>query len=130
VLRAYRAGWAAFEQAQQTANAYSPALPMTMLDPQLQLVRRNLLANAHAGIVSKGSAQLHPHTPSIQDDHATVLDCTFDATQLVYSATGKPVPPETPPQRAAVRSDLVQASPGVWKVSNQSVTEGSCPPGY
>lgn len=43
VLQAYRAEWAAFEQALSTADAADPALAATMVAPMLQEVRRNLV---------------------------------------------------------------------------------------
>jgi hypothetical protein len=60
VLAGYRAEQAAFEQAIRTANAYSQALPATMVNPQLQPVRRYLVVDAHDGIVGRGSVSLHP----------------------------------------------------------------------
>jgi hypothetical protein len=130
VLAAYRAGWAAFEQAQRAANPYEPGLPATMVDPLLQLVRRTLLSNQDEGIIIKGSITLHPKLQSLGAQRAVVVDCAFDGTELVYRATGKPVPPVTPPQRAGVHSVLVRLTSGAWKVADQSVTEGSCPAGY
>jgi hypothetical protein len=41
ILQAYRAEWAAFEQAVSTANASDPSLAATMVAPMLQQVRRN-----------------------------------------------------------------------------------------
>ena len=130
VIAAYRAGWAAFEQAQKRANPDASALAATMANPLLQLVRRNLVADQHDGIIVRGSITLHPKLRMLTADRAVVLDCAFDGTELVYRATGKPVPPITRPQKAGVHSVLVRLMPGVWKVADQSVTEGSCPRGY
>lgn len=129
-MAAYRAGWAAFEHAQKAANPFDPALSRTMINPLLQLVRRTLVANQREGIISKGRITLHPKLRSLGATRAVVVDCAFDGTELIYRASGKPVPPITPPQIAGVHSILVRSPSGVWKVANQSVTEGSCPAGY
>jgi hypothetical protein len=130
VLAAYRAGWVAFEQAIRTANAFSSGLPATMVDPELQSARRYLLTDAHDGIVGRGAVTLHPKIPSINGKSAVVVDCIWDASELVYKATGKPVPPITPPEHAGVRTRLVEVSTGRWKVASQSVIEGKCAAGY
>jgi hypothetical protein len=130
VLGAYRAEQAAFEQAFLTANPSLPALAETMVNPQLQLVERNLLGEQHGGTVGKGNVALHPHVESITRTQAVVEDCLYSTQELVYAATGQPVPPATPPQHDGVRSTLTQVSPSTWKVAEQSVIEGHCPPGY
>ena len=130
MLAAYRAEQAAFETAERTANAYLPALAATMTGAQLQSVRRFLAADKAAGIVGRGPVTLRAHVASIHGNQAVVLDCAYDASELVYAKTGKPVPPVTPPEKVGIRSTLAQVAPGVWKVAQQHVTEGSCPPGY
>ena len=128
VLTAYRAGWAAFEQALATANPTDPALAATMVEPQLQSVKANLLADQVHGMVGRGTTTLHPKVVSLSATTATVVDCAYSTAELVYKATGKPVPPVTPPENDGVRSTLVLVS-GTWKVYKQAVTDGSCAPG-
>ena len=128
VLAAYRAGWKAFEQALATANPADPALAATMVDPQLQSVKANLLADQVHGMVGRGTTTLHPKVVSISATTATVVDCAYSTAELVYVSTGKPVPPVTPPENDGVRSTLVLVS-GTWKVYKQAVTDGSCAPG-
>lgn len=128
VLSAYRAGWAAYENALATANAYDPALPATMTDPLLQKVRGNLLSDQNAGIVGRGGFQLNPRVTSMTATTARVTDCSFSNSELVYAKTGKPVPPVTPPEHDFVQATLVLVN-GTWKVSQQTVTEGKCPAG-
>lgn len=130
MLAAYRAEQSAFETAEHTADASLPALAATMTGAQLQSVRRFLLGDKAQGVVGRGSLTLHPHVASIQGTTAVVLDCAFSKLELIYAKTGKPVPPVTPPENDGVKANLVEVSPGVWKVSQQHVTEGSCPPGY
>lgn len=129
MLAAYRAGWAAFEHAAATANAYDPALPATMVNPLLQQVRRNLLGDHYAGAVGKGAFTLHPRVVAVTATTATIYDCAYSTAELVYASSGKPVPPITPPEYDGVRSTLVLVG-STWKVATQSVTDGSCPPGY
>ena len=128
VLAAYRAGWAAFEQALATANPEDPALAATMVEPQLQSVKANLLADQVHGMVGRGTTTLHPKVVSISATTAIVVDCAYSTAELVYARTGKPVPPVTPPENDGVRSTLVLVS-GTWKVYKQAVTDGSCAPG-
>ena len=128
VLAAYRAAWRAFEHAASDANPSDPLLPATMVDPQLQGVKANLLADRRQGIVGRGTFTLHPKVESITTSTATVVDCLYSTAVLVYANTGKPVPPITPPENDGVRAMLV-VSGGTWKVYKQTVTDGKCAPG-
>jgi hypothetical protein len=128
VLAAYRAGWAAFEHALADANPEDPELPAIMVDPQLQQVKGNLLADQQQGMVGRGTTTLHPKVTALSATSATVVDCAYSTAELVYKATGKPVPPITPPENDGVTSTLV-LSGGTWKVSKQIVTDGKCTPG-
>ncbi|MGH9089939.1 MAG: hypothetical protein ACRDZR_00940 [Acidimicrobiales bacterium] len=130
MLAAYRAEQAAFEQAIQNANPTLPALTQTMTGAQLASVREALVADKANGIVGKGDVHIHPRLSYVHGTKALVLDCAFDSSELVYAATGKPVPPVTPPQHVAIRSDLIEVVAGTWKVSKQHTTSGSCPSGY
>lgn len=128
VLDAYRAEWAAFEQALADANPEDPRLASTMVDPQLQSVKANLLADQRQGMVGRGTFTLHPKVTAISTTSATVVDCAYSTAELVYKATGKPVPPVTSPENDGVTSTLVRSG-GAWKVSKQTVTDGKCAPG-
>ncbi|HVA06848.1 MAG TPA: hypothetical protein VNG12_08920 [Acidimicrobiales bacterium] len=130
VLAAYRAEQAAFEQAVQHADPTLPALAQTMTGAQLDSVRRSLVADQTNGIVGRGNVQLNPKLAWVRGTQALVLDCAFDSSELIYAATGKPVPPVTPPQKVAIRSNLTEVSSGVWKVATQDATDGSCPSNY
>lgn len=55
VLQAYRLSWSAFEHAAADANPEEPELATTMVDPQLQGVKANLLADQRQG--SSGGAR-------------------------------------------------------------------------
>ena len=128
VLAAYRPEWAAFEQALADANPGDPRLAATMVDPQLQSVKANLLADQRQGMVGRGTFTLHPKVTVISATSATVVDCAYSTAELVDKATGKPVPPVTPPENDGVTSTLVRSG-GAWKVSEQTVTDGKCAPG-
>ena len=125
VLTAYRAAWSAFEGALADANPSDPALASTMVDPQLQSVKANLLADQMQGIVGRGPTTLHPNVTALSATSATVVDCAYSANELVYRASGKPVPPVTPPENDGVTATLVPSG-GTWKVSKQTVTDGKC----
>jgi hypothetical protein len=128
VLQAYRAGWAAFEHALADANPEDPELTATMVAPQLTGVRANLVADQQQGMVGRGTFTLHPKITSLLATTATVVDCAYSTSVLVYAKTGKAVPPITPPENDGVQSQLVLAA-GVWKVYKQTETDGKCAPG-
>ena len=128
VLAAYRAASTAFQQALATANPQDPALAVTMVDPQLQGVKANLLADQRQGIVGRGTVTLHPKLVGVSATTATVVDCVYSSSMLVYEATGKPVPPITQPEHDGVRATLVLVG-GSWRLAKQTVTEGKCAPG-
>jgi hypothetical protein len=128
VLAAHRADWAAFEHALADANPKDPELAATMVDPELQQVKANMLADQQHRMVGRGTFTPHPKITNLSAATATVVDCAYSTPELVYQATGKPVPPITPPENDGVTSMLV-LSGGTWKVSKQIVTDGKCAPG-
>jgi len=128
VLSAYRAGWLAFESALADANPSDPDLSQTMVNPELESVRANLVSDRRQGIVGEGKFTLHPKISALSSSSATVLDCAYSTAALVYEATGKPVLPITPPENDGVTSTLV-INNGTWKVSKQTVTDGTCAAG-
>jgi len=130
VLAGYRAAQVAFDEAIQTADVSSRALVQTMIGNQLYSVRRALVSDREDGIVGRGKVQVNPKLVSIKGHEAVVHDCVFSSLELVYRASGKPVPPVTPPEHDGITSTLKQVSPGTWKVSAEHVTEGTCPAGY
>ena len=128
VLQAYRAEWAAFEHALADANPEDPELLATMVAPQLTGVRANLAVDQQQGMVGRGNFTLHPKITSLAATTATVVDCAYSTSVLVYAKTSKPVPPITPPESDGVQATLVLTG-GTWKVSKQIVTDGKCAPG-
>jgi hypothetical protein len=125
VLQAYRAEWSAYDHALAKADAYDPALGTTMVDPLLQKVRATLLGYQYSGVVGRGAIDLHPRVTSLAGTTASVVDCAYSASILVYEKTGNQVPPVTQPENDEIQATLV-LNGGVWKVSQQSVTEGKC----
>ena len=89
---------------------------------------RTCLADKKAGMVGRGTTTLHPKIIALSATTATVVDCAHSTAELLYATTGKPVPPVTPPENDGVRATLV-LSGSTWKVSKQTVTEGTCAPG-
>ena len=128
VLAAYRAASTAFQQALATANPQDPALTTTMVNPQLQGVKANLLADQRQGIVGRGTVTLHPKLVGVSATTATVVDCVYSFSMLVYEVTGKPVPPITRPEHDGIRATLAFVD-GSWRLAKQTVTEGKCAPG-
>ena len=79
-------------------------------------------------MVGRGTTTLHPKITALSATTATVVDCAYSTAELIYATTGKPVPPVTPPENDGVRATLV-LSGSTWKVSKQTVTDGTCAPG-
>lgn len=134
ILQAYRAESAAYVAAVHIPDpAYAP-LTATAADPLLMQVRASLVYDKEEGIVGRGDVTLqHPHVVSVNGATAMVDDCVYSALILVYTATGQPVPGQpgdTKPEYDGVQSTVVLTADGVWKVSNQVITTGSCPVGY
>jgi hypothetical protein len=128
VLAAYRAGWTAYEHALSDANPEDPALTATMVDPLLQRTKADLLGYQQDGIVGRGSVDPHPKLASMTATTATVVDCIYSSSELVYAKTRKPVPPATSSENDGVQATLALVN-GAWKVSQQTVTEGKCAAG-
>ncbi len=134
ILQAYRAESAAYVAAVRIPDAAYAPLTATAVDPLLMQVRASLVYDKEKGIVGRGDVTLqHPHVVSVNGATAVVADCVYSALILVYTATGQPVPGQpggTKPEYDGVQSTLVLTADGVWKVSNQVITAGSCPVGY
>ncbi len=130
MLADYRASQTAFDLAIQNSNPTLPTLTKTMSGTELTTVRRALETDKLDGIVGKGSVQVHPKVVSLNDSRAVVHDCAFDTSELVHAATGKPVLPITHPERDGITATLSETPPGTWKVTQETVTQGSCPAGY
>jgi hypothetical protein len=134
VLQAYRAESAAFVAAVQIPDPAYAALAATATDPLLTQVRQSLVYDKGMGIIGRGDVTLeHPHVISLSDSSAVIEDCVYSALVLVYASSGQPVPGQpggTRPEYDGVKSTVVLTTGGIWKVSNQAVTTGSCPVGY
>lgn len=132
VLAAYRAHWAAFDQAVALPDPAFPALEATTTGPLLTLTRKNLTIDQMNGLVGNAPTQLfRPRVTSMTDSTAVVLDCVYSGP-LIVKKTGQPVPGDLGvPAYAGVRATLVMTAPGVWKTSDLDVKEGTtCPLGY
>jgi hypothetical protein len=129
VLTAYRAEWTAFEHAGVDANPLDPMLAATMVNPLLHQVEGYLVTDNQEGIVARGTITLYPHVASATATTATVVDCSYSASFLVYKKSGKQVPPVSGPEHVGVKATLVLDG-STWKVKRQNITEGSCPAGY
>jgi hypothetical protein len=132
VLQAYRAGWAAFDQAIAIPDPAYPGLEATTTGPLLVQLRKNLVIDQMNGFVGSGPTQiLHPRLTSVTDGTAVVIDCVYSGP-LIVKKTGQPVPGDLGlAGYAGVRATLVMTAPGVWKTSDLYLKEGStCPLGY
>jgi hypothetical protein len=134
VLQAYRAESAAFVAAVRIPDPSYPGLAQSATNPLLMQVRQSLVYDKDQGIVGRGDVALqHPHVVTLSGSTAVVQDCAYSTLVLVYSSSGQPVPGQpggAKPEYDGVRSMVDLTAAESWKVSDQSVTAGSCPPGY
>jgi hypothetical protein len=133
ILAAYRAESEAFVAAVKIPDPAYPGLVATTVDPLLMQLRETLVYDKDNGIVGRGMAQLlHPHVISVTGNVAIVRDCVYSTLVSVYATTGQPVPNQpggTQPEYDGVKATLNSMN-GTWKVSDQAIVPGSCPPGY
>jgi hypothetical protein len=134
VLQAYRAESTAFVAAVKIPDPSYPGLAQSATDPLLMQVRQSLVYDKDQAIVGRGNVALqHPHVVTLSGSTAVVQDCVYSTLVLVYASSGQPVPGQpggSKPEYDGVRSTVALAPDGSWKVSDQSVTAGSCPAGY
>src|SRR5438105_12714990 len=97
-----------------------------MVDPVLQLVKRNLAADEHEGFIGRGSPDLgSPRVVALgptadRPTTATVVSCIHDTQILVKDTTGQPAPgPAGMPEWLGATSTMVLTDSG-WKLSQQS----------
>lgn len=128
VIQGWKAAEEAFYTAAYTNNAAAPALAATMVDPALSQARQFLFAAKYDGYVGKGTFSLgHPQVISLSATSAGVQSCVYGGVIEVEASTGKPAPaPFGVASQETVRSTLVETTPGVWKISKNSVSEGKC----
>ena len=110
------------------ANPSDPALAATMVDSATsgregEPVRRPAAGDRRAGHVHPAPED---HALSANDGDGGRLRVQHGRAGL--RATGKPVPPMTPPENDGVQATLVLTG-GTWKVYKQTVTDGKCAPG-
>ena len=129
VLSAYRAGWAAFEHASDRPRTRATrSWRRRWSTPSCRASRPTSSPTRERGWWPEARLTLHPKITALSATTATVVDCAYSRAELLYATTGKPVPPVTPPENDGVRATLV-LSGSTWKVSKQTVTEGTCAPG-
>lgn len=128
ILAAWKAAETAFYQAEANPQGlFSPALAQTMVDPELELVKKNLAGQEAEGWIGRGPMNLGtPRVISIGPTEmdpttATVVSCIHDTQVLVNEHTSQPASgPNGMSEWAGETSTMVFAQ-GSWKLSQQSV---------
>jgi hypothetical protein len=127
--------WLAAERA-ITESSKDPGGPQHALlvdylvDPQLSYLRNQLAADARDGLVDIG--EFDPGQPRVETasaSQAVVVSCATNRLQLIFKATGKPLPGKAgdpTPALNGIRSTMVLTPSGVWKMSQSTVEDGSC----
>ena len=130
------AGWRAAENAFYRASA-SPtgltaaALPATMVNPELLLVKRGLAGDEHDGFIGRGpwdlgSPEVAAFDPSSGNPStATVKSCIHDSQIVVNQQTGQPAPGLAGVSDWAGATSTMVLSDGIWKLSKQSAVAAS-----
>ncbi|HML00883.1 MAG TPA: hypothetical protein VK428_11885 [Acidimicrobiales bacterium] len=127
VLAAWKAAETAFYQAEANPTGlFSPSLPATMTDPQLEMVKTNLAGQESEDFLGQGPWNLgSPRVVSLgptENDPttATVVSCIHDTQILVNENTGQPASGlNGTPDWAGATSTMVLVQ-GMWKLSQQS----------
>ncbi len=127
VLAAWRAAETAFYEAEANPRGlFSPALPATMTDPELQLVKGNLAEQEKNGAIGKGPWSLGtPRVVSLAPTEndptsATVVSCIDDTQILVDKQTGQPATGLNGTADWAGETSTMVLSQRSWKLSQQS----------
>ena len=131
VIAAWRAAENAFYIAESEANGESsPMLSATMVNPQLQLVQRNLRLDHSQGLIGRGTWNLGSPLvvslePSAHPATATVRSCIDDTAILINEKTGQPVAGVAgTPDWVSETSSMVLTDSG-WKLRNQEAVGNS-----
>jgi len=127
VLAAWRAAETAFYLAEANPQGlFSPQLGLTMVNPELQLVKTNLAGQEAENFIGRGPWNLgDPRVVSLgssEDDPttATVVSCIDDTELLVNENTDQPAAgPGGTPEWDGETSTMI-LSQGTWKLSQQS----------
>lgn len=127
VLAAWRAAETAFYEAEANPTGLSsPALPSTMTDPELGLVKSNLAAQESAGLIGRGSWTLgSPRVVALEPSEnypttAKVVSCVHDTQVVVNEHTGQPTSGEGGTPDWDGETSTMIYSQGAWKLSQQS----------
>lgn len=127
VLTAWTAAETAFYQAEANPQGlFSPALPATMVDPELEFVKTHLAGDESSGFIGRGpwnlgSPRVTSLGPTASDPtKATVVSCIHDTQILVNQQTGQPAPGlgGTPDWEGETSTMVLSGSN--WKLSQQS----------
>jgi hypothetical protein len=128
ILMAWRSAQLAFQSAALTADPGEPALTATTVDPQLSFTQALLAGMIASGEESRGPVDLgQPTVVAATSDEATVRSCLHDAEIVVSRASGRPVPGIEGRAADELVVSLMVRTEGVWKLSDQTVRESSCP---
>ena len=127
------AGWLAAENAlyrslESSDGLASPALPATMVNPELLLVKRNLAGDEHDGFIGRGAWDLGSPTVISLDptngnpNSAQVASCIHDTALLYDTQTGRVASGIDGQVDWLGSTSKMVLSSGSWKLASQSAT--------
>jgi hypothetical protein len=125
VLAAYRAYWNDVIAAGKTADWRSPRLADHATGQALQTVRDHYRQLRAEGLVDRGTVTLHPRVTALQDDIATIQDCTDTSKFLKYDAKTGALRDTAIPELDSIVITLKRIK-GAWIVT-QTAGRGKCP---
>ncbi|MGH9214439.1 MAG: hypothetical protein ACRD2C_27790 [Acidimicrobiales bacterium] len=126
VLDAYRAAKEAMRAAFDPPDPEDPDL-LARWDGEALGRAQDMMRQLQTGGISwAGSVEMDPTVVVVSGETAVVRDCVSDSVQVVDTASGQPVGPETS-SVVHVESDL-EREDGTWKVVHEEELSESCTP--
>jgi len=127
VIAGWKAALNAVDSAARTANAKSPALEATHVQPQLGVVETNLEKEHAADEVATGADRvLSVNVTRLEGTQASIVACVNGDEIVIDAGTHQPAPGLLGQTGFEEIVATMLKTVGTWKVERQSVTEGRC----
>jgi hypothetical protein len=127
VIAGWKAAFRAVDSASLTANANSPALPATFVQPELGIVKHNLSAERAAHTVATGrDTVLWAHVIYHVGNQASIRACIRGQEIVVDANTRQPVSGSLGQRGIEGVAATLILEMSEWKVQRQSVKQGHC----
>ena len=131
-LAAYRAMWAAYEEALSAPDPSSPALQQTATGDALAILTKAIASAQAQGLKGTGGATFDPQVvklaPAKKPTQVTIRDCLDTSKSHLVKATPSGAPyKDTPGGKRLTIAIVDRQADGVWKVSSVGTRDvGTC----